>query len=310
MAKIGVFDSGYGGLTILKEIRKTLPEYDYIYLGDNARAPYGTHSFDVIYRYTLQAVKYLFEQDCNLVILACNTASAKALRTIQQRDLPIMNAERVKELKNERVNVLGVIRPTVEAVPEITKTGHVGILATPATVSSESYVLELEKIARERVKELKNERVKELVVTQQACPMWVPLIEAGEHNEPGAKYFIGKYLRELLTKDPQIDTIVLGCTHYPLLKDRIDEWLNYRQEIGESEFPAPKELPHITTIAQGELEAESLRDYLTRHPEYREPLSKGGTCTYLTTENADRFAQAASNFLGAQVCAQSIQLGD
>ena len=306
MAKIGVFDSGYGGLTILKEIRKTLPEYDYIYLGDNARAPYGTHSFDVIYRYTLQAVKYLFEQDCNLVILACNTASAKALRTIQQLDLPIINAERVKELKNERVNVLGVIRPTVEAVPEITKTGHVGILATPATVSSESYVLELEKIANERVKELKNESVHELVVTQQACPMWVPLIEAGEHNEPGAKYFIGKYLRELLAKDPQIDTIVLGCTHYPLLKDRIDEWLNYRQEIGESEFPAPKELPHITTIAQGELEAESLRDYLTRHPEYREPLSKGGTCTYLTTENADRFAQSASIFLDTPIVAEHI----
>lgn len=306
MAKIGVFDSGYGGLTILKEIRKTLPEYDYIYLGDNARAPYGTHSFDVIYRYTLQAVKYLFEQDCNLVILACNTASAKALRTIQQLDLPIINAERVKELKNERVNVLGVIRPTVEAVPEITKTGHVGILATPATVSSESYVLELEKIANERVNELTNERVKELVVTQQACPMWVPLIEAGEHNEPGAKYFIGKYLRELLAKDPQIDTIVLGCTHYPLLKDRIDEWLNYRQEIGESEFPVPKELPHITTIAQGELEAESLRDYLTRHPEYREPLSKGGTCTYLTTENADRFAQSASIFLDTPIVAEHI----
>ena len=306
MAKIGVFDSGYGGLTILKEIRKTLPEYDYIYLGDNARAPYGTHSFDVIYRYTLQAVKYLFEQDCNLVILACNTASAKALRTIQQLDLPIINAERVKELKNERVNVLGVIRPTVEAVPEITKTGHVGILATPATVSSESYVLELEKIANERVKELKNESVHELVVTQQACPMWVPLIEAGEHNEPGAKYFIGKYLRELLAKDPQIDTIVLGCTHYPLLKDRIDEWLNYRQEIGESEFPAPKELPHITTIAQGDLEAESLRDYLTRHPEYREPLSKGGTCTYLTTENADRFAQSASMFLDTPIVAEHI----
>ena len=306
MAKIGVFDSGYGGLTILKEIRKTLPEYDYIYLGDNARAPYGTHSFDVIYRYTLQAVKYLFEQDCNLVILACNTASAKALRTIQQLDLPIINAERVNELKNERVNVLGVIRPTVEAVPEITKTGHVGILATPATVSSESYVLELEKIANERVNELTKERVKELVVTQQACPMWVPLIEAGEHNEPGAKYFIGKYLRELLAKDPQIDTIVLGCTHYPLLKDRIDEWLNYRQEIGESEFPVPKELPHITTIAQGELEAESLRDYLTRHPEYREPLSKGGTCTYLTTENADRFAQSASMFLDTPIVAEHI----
>ena len=309
MAKIGVFDSGYGGLTILKEIRKTLPEYDYIYLGDNARAPYGTHSFDVIYRYTLQAVKYLFEQDCNLVILACNTASAKALRTIQQLDLPIINRLRVTGYGLQgRVNVLGVIRPTVEAVPEITKTGHVGILATPATVSSESYVLELEKIANERVKELKNESVHELVVTQQACPMWVPLIESGEHNEPGAKYFIGKYLRELLAKDPQIDTIVLGCTHYPLLKDRIDEWLNYRQEIGESEFPAPKELPHITTIAQGELEAESLRDYLTRHPEYREPLSKGGTCTYLTTENADRFAQSASNFLSAPITAEHIDL--
>ena len=309
MAKIGVFDSGYGGLTILKEIRKTLPEYDYIYLGDNARAPYGTHSFDVIYRYTVQAVKYLFEQDCNLVILACNTASAKALRTIQQKDLPVINGKNDNAaLDGMKRNVLGVIRPTVEAVPEITKTGHVGILATPATVSSESYVLELEKIANERVKELKNESVHELVVTQQACPMWVPLIEAGEHNEPGAKYFIGKYLRELLAKDPQIDTIVLGCTHYPLLKDRIDEWLNYRQEIGESEFPAPKELPHITTIAQGELEAESLRDYLTRHPEYREPLSKGGTCTYLTTENADRFAQSASNFLSAPITAEHIDL--
>ena len=307
MAKIGVFDSGYGGLTILKEIRKTLPEYDYIYLGDNARAPYGTHSFDVIYRYTLQAVKYLFEQDCNLVILACNTASAKALRTIQQLDLPIINGLRVTgDGLQGKVNVLGVIRPTVEAVPEITKTGHVGILATPATVSSESYVLELEKIANERVNELTKERVKELVVTQQACPMWVPLIEAGEHNEPGAKYFIGKYLRELLAKDPQIDTIVLGCTHYPLLKDRIDEWLNYRQEIGESEFPVPKELPHITTIAQGELEAESLRDYLTRHPEYREPLSKGGTCTYLTTENADRFAQSASMFLDTPIVAEHV----
>ena len=307
MAKIGVFDSGYGGLTILKEIRKTLPEYDYIYLGDNARAPYGTHSFDVIYRYTLQAVKYLFEQDCNLVILACNTASAKALRTIQQLDLPIINGLRVTgDGLQGQVTVLGVLRPTVEAVPEITKTGHVGILATPATVSSESYVLELEKIANERVNELTNERVKELVVTQQACPMWVPLIEAGEHNEPGAKYFIGKYLRELLAKDPQIDTIVLGCTHYPLLKDRIDEWLNYRQEIGESEFPVPKELPHITTIAQGELEAESLRDYLTRHPEYREPLSKGGTCTYLTTENADRFAQSASIFLDTPIVAEHV----
>ena len=298
MAKIGVFDSGYGGLTILDAIRKKLPQYDYLYLGDNARAPYGTHSFDVIYRYTLQAVKYLIEQDCALVILACNTASAKALRTIQQHDLPVINAERMKELKSERVNVLGVIRPTVEAVPSITKTGHVGILATPATVSSESYVLELEKIAPE------------LTIVQHACPMWVPLIEAGEHNEPGAKYFIGKYLREILAKDPQIDTLVLGCTHYPLMKAKIDNWLEFRHELDESEFPLPVNSPKVTTIAQGELEAKSLADYLSRHPEYREQLSQGGTCTYLTTENADRFAQSASNFLSAPICAKTIQLGD
>ena len=291
--KIGVFDSGYGGLTILDAIRKKLPQYDYLYLGDNARAPYGTHSFDVIYRYTLQAVKYLIEQDCALVILACNTASAKALRTIQQNDLPVINKSRA-----QKVNVLGVIRPTVEAVPTITKTGHVGILATPATVSSESYVLELEKIAPE------------LTNVQHACPMWVPLIEAGEHNEPGAKYFIGKYLREILAKDPQIDTLVLGCTHYPLIKERIDNWLEFRHELDESEFPQPTDSPKVTTIAQGELEADSLADYLARHPEYREQLSQGGTCTYLTTENADRFSQSASNFLSAPICAKTIQLGD
>ncbi len=293
MAKIGVFDSGYGGLTILDAIRKKLPQYDYLYLGDNARAPYGTHSFDVIYRYTLQAVKYLIEQDCALIILACNTASAKALRTIQQHDLPLINKSRA-----QKVNVLGVIRPTVEAVPTITKTGHVGILATPATVSSESYVLELEKIAPE------------LTIVQHACPMWVPLIEAGEHNEPGAKYFIGKYLREILAKDPQIDTLVLGCTHYPLMKAKIDNWLEFRHELDESEFPLPTDSPKVTTIAQGELEAKSLADYLNRHPEYREQLSTGGTCTYLTTENADRFAQSASNFLSAPISAKTIQLGD
>lgn len=308
MAKIGVFDSGYGGLTILDAIRKKLPQYDYLYLGDNARAPYGTHSFDVIYRYTLQAVKYLIEQDCALIILACNTASAKALRTIQQHDLPVINAERVKELKNERVNVLGVIRPTVEAVPTITKTGHVGILATPATVSSESYVLELEKLAGYRDTGIPECR--KLVITQQACPLWVPLIEAGEHNEPGAKYFIGKYLREILAKDPQIDTLVLGCTHYPLMKAKIDNWLEFRHELDESEFPQPTDSPKVTTIAQGELEADSLADYLSRHSEYREQLSQGGTCTYLTTENADRFSQSASNFLSAPISAKTIQLGE
>jgi len=299
MAKIGIFDSGYGGLTILEAIRKELPQYDYLYLGDNARAPYGTHSFDVIYRYTLQAVKYLFEQDCTLVILACNTASAKALRTIQQRDLPEINLQlAITNHQSRRVNVLGVIRPTVEAVPAITKTGHVGILATPATVSSESYVLELEKIAPE------------LTVVQQSCPLWVPLIEAGEHNEPGAKYFIGKYLREILAKDPQIDTLVLGCTHYPLMKTQIDKWLAFHHEIEESEFPEPLETPCVKTIAQGELEAKSLADYLLRHPEYREQLSQGGTCTYLTTENADRFAQSASYFIGEKISAKSISLED
>ena len=302
MAKIGVFDSGYGGLTILDAIRKKLPQYDYLYLGDNARAPYGTHSFDVIYRYTLQAVKYLIEQDCALIILACNTASAKALRTIQQTFLPEINkpnpSPSLKGREKKTVNVLGVIRPTVEAVPAITKTGHVGILATPATVSSESYVLELEKIMSERVSELENEGVRELVVTQQACPMWVPLIEAGEHRNEGADFFVEKYLREILAKDPQIDTLVFGCTHYPLMKERISHRLSVI-----SNQP-------IQTIAQGSLVATSLADYLRRHPEYREQLSQNGTCTYLTTENADRFAQSASNFLSAPICAKTIQLGE
>ena len=300
MAKIGIFDSGYGGLKILEAIRKELPQYDYLYLGDNARAPYGTHSFDVIYRYTLQAVQYLLDNDCALVILACNTASAKALRTIQQKDLPL--------IKDKKVNVLGVIRPTVEAVPAITKTGHVGILATPATVSSESYVLELEKIAPE------------LAISQQACPMWVPLIEAGEHHTPGAKYFVGEYLRQILAKDPKIDTLVFGCTHYPLLKEVIDGWLAYHYQIEESEFPKPQKATHITTIAQGELVADSLKDYLSRHPEYESKLSKTaslsasgesfpmGSCHYLTTENADRFSQSASLFLSTPVQAEHIDL--
>jgi len=288
MAKIGVFDSGYGGLTILEAIRRELPEYDYLYLGDNARAPYGTHSFDVIYRYTLQAVQYLINKNCALIILACNTASAKALRTIQQRDLPL--------IKDKKVNVLGVIRPTVEAVPEITKSKHVGILATPATVSSESYVLELEKIAPD------------LTISQQACPMWVPLIEAGEHNSPGAKFFVGKYLREILAKDPEIDTLVLGCTHYPLLKAKIDEWLTYRHDIEESEFPTPVNALKIQTIAQGDLVAKSLADYLRRHPEYTSQLSLNGTCHYLTTENADRFSQSASLFLASPISAEHVIL--
>ena len=311
MAKIGIFDSGYGGLTILEAIRKELPQYDYLYLGDNARAPYGTHSFDVIYRYTLQAVKYLFSQDCALVILACNTASAKALRTIQQKDLKVINGgngENGDAALNGGMkrNVLGVIRPTVEAVPGITKTGHVGILATPATVSSESYVLELQKIAEG------------LQVTQQACPLWVPLIENGEHNGPGAKYFVGKYLRELLAKDSQIDTLVLGCTHYPLLKEMIEGWLRYHEEIEESNFPQAIHTEHIRIISQGTLVAKSLADYLRRHPEYESRLTKAtplstdstvcGSCRYMTTENADRFSQSAPIFLSSPVQAEHIDL--
>lgn len=274
--KIGVFDSGYGGLTILQAIRKVLPQYDYIYLGDNARAPYGTHSFEVIYRYTLQAVRYLFDQGCTLVILACNTASAKALRTIQQCDLPAINNA------SRKVNVLGVIRPTVEAVPTITQTGHVGILATPATVSSESYVLELAKISEA------------IQVAQQACPLWVPLIEAGEHESQGADFFVDKYLQSLLSRDPKIDTLVLGCTHYPLLLPKIEQWL--------------KEAKQVRVIAQGSLVADSLADYLQRHPEYRDQLSQNGTCIYLTTEDAGRFSESASLFLDAPVQAQQICL--
>ena len=278
--RIGVFDSGYGGLTILDAIRRELPQYDYLYLGDNARAPYGTHSFDVIYRYTLQAVKYLFDHDCALVILACNTASAKALRTIQQKDLPLIN--------DKMVNVLGVIRPTVEAVPAITKTGHVGILATPATVSSESYVLELQKIFQN------------LEISQQACPLWVPLIENGEHLNPGADYFVDLYLRQILEKDPQIDTLVLGCTHYPLLLPKIAQWIKNNGK----RFAAGD----IQVISQGYLEAKSLADYLRRHPEYESQLSQGGSCRYLTTENADRFSQSASLFLSTPVQAEHIDL--
>ena len=280
MAKIGIFDSGYGGLTILEAIRKELPQYYYLYLRDNARAPYGTHSFDVIYRYTLQAVQYLLDNDCALVILACNTASAKALRTIQQKDLPL--------IKDKKVNVLGVIRPTVEAVPAITKTGHVGILATPATVSSESYVLELEKIAPE------------LAISQQACPMWVPLIEASEHLGEGADYFVDLYLRKILEKDPQIDTLILGCTHYPLLLPKISQWIrNNGKRFAASD---------IQVISQGYLEAKSLADYLSRHPEYESQLSQNASCHYLTTENADRFSQSASLFLSAPVSAEHIDL--
>ena len=268
---IGVFDSGYGGLTILSKIRQLLPEYDYLYLGDNARAPYGTRSFDVIYEYTLQAVNYLHEQGCNLIILACNTASAKALRTIQQHDI-----------NPDELRVLGVIRPTVEVIPERTKTKHIGVLATPGTVASESYVIEL----------LKQDPT--LVVTQQACPMWVPLIESGEHLGEGANYFVEKYLNELLEQDPLIDTIILGCTHYPLIQDKIEAYLLQTNR-------------HISVVSQGVIVASSLADYLRRHAEFSQD-SKGGTCRYLTTESATKFSESASLFLSEPIEAQHIEL--
>ncbi len=282
---IGIFDSGYGGLTILNQIRQVLPEYDYLYLGDNARAPYGTRSFDVIYEYTLQAVKYLHQQGCNLIILACNTASAKALRTIQQRDI-----------NPDQLRVLGVIRPTVEVIPQRTQTKHIGVLATPGTVASESYVIEL----------LKQDPT--LIITQQACPMWVPLIESGEHLGDGANYFVEKYLTELLTRDPLIDTIILGCTHYPLIQSKIEAFLRKYEHttslIQNSKFKI---------ISQGEIVAHSLADYLLRHPEIVKRISspsKGRSegVTYLTTESATKFAESASLFLSEPISAHHIEL--
>lgn len=293
--KIGVFDSGYGGLTILSKIREQLPKYDYLYLGDNARAPYGTRSFPVIYDYTLQAVRYLQSQGCRLIILACNTASAKALRTIQQHDID-----------PDRLRVLGVIRPTVEVVPSLTRNGHIGILATPGTVSSESYVIELQHqmSAMDEKMSTVNEKMSivnyQLSIVQESCPLWVPLIEAGEHDSDGADFFVRKYLDELLARDPLIDTIVLGCTHYPLLLPKIEAYLR--------ELPITDHRSPITVISQGELVANSLADYLSRHPEIEQDCSKGGTCRYLTTEAADRFSDSARIFINQPVTAEHVSL--
>ena len=283
--KIGVFDSGYGGLTILEQIRKQLPEYDYLYLGDNARAPYGTHSFEVIHQYTWQAVQYLFGADCSLVILACNTASAKALRTIQQQDLPQWLQLSNCKLSNCSIrNVLGVIRPTAEVVALRTRNGHIGVLGTPGTVQSGSYAIELQK------------QRADLLVAQQACPMWVPLIENGEHLQTGADYFVEKYLRLLFLRDPQIDTLVLGCTHYPLLMPKIQAIL-------------PAIVAHeVEVVAQGEIVARSLKDYLRRHTDLAATLSQGATCTYLTTEQADKFSESASLFLHTPIEARHVVL--
>lgn len=268
---IGVFDSGYGGLTILSKIREALPGYDYIYLGDNARTPYGTRSFDIVYEFTLQAVNKLFEMGCHLVILACNTASAKALRSIQINDLPKIDPHR---------RVLGVIRPTVECIGNITQSRHVGVLATAGTIKSESYPLEIHKL------------YPDITVSGEACPMWVPLVENNEANSPGADYFIRKYINSLLDKDHEIDTVILGCTHYPLLLPKIKQYMPQK----------------IQVVAQGEYVAESLKDYLRRHPEMDAKCTRGGNCTFCTTEAEDKFIESASAFLNEEISVQRISL--
>lgn len=271
MGPIGVFDSGYGGLTILSELREKLPQYDYLYLGDNARAPYGPRSFDVVYEFTLQAVQELFDRGCHLVILACNTASAKALRTIQQKDLP-------RIAPNKRV--LGVIRPSTEIVGSISTTKHIGILATQGTVLSNSYVIEIGKFSPE------------CTVVQHACPMWVPLIENNEYSTHAGKEFIRNDIEKLLQQDSQIDTIVLGCTHYPVLKEYI-----------ESIIP-----PHIKVIAQGKIIAESLAAYLNRHPEIDSNCTKNGIVNYLTSENPSEFDANAQVFVKSSVKSNHVSL--
>jgi len=271
MAPIGVFDSGFGGLSILREIRRVLPQYDYLFLGDNARAPYGTRSFQLVYEFTLQAVKHLFDQGCQLVILACNTASAKALRSIQQRDLPVIDPRR---------RVLGVIRPTVEAVGNISQTGHVGVFGTPGTIASQSYDIEITKLHHQ------------FKVFGHACPMWVPLVENCESDGDGADYFVKKDINALLAMDSEIDTVILGCTHYPLLQHKIEQYMPQG----------------INVVAQGDIVAHSLEDYLQRHPEIEQCCSQGGTCQYLTTDDAEKFGTMASVFVNETVTATKIKL--
>ena len=268
---IGVFDSGYGGLTVLKEIVKVLPQYDYIYLGDNARAPYGPRSFDTVYNYTWECVQWFFKQECSLVILACNTASAKALRTIQQNNLPVTAPGK---------RVLGVIRPTTERIGEFTKTGSVGILGTNGTVQSGSYLIEIEKF------------FPQLKVYQQACPMLVPLIENREYETEGADFFLKKYLKKLLSQSDKIDTALLACTHYPLLKNKFKEFL-------------PKE---VAVISQGDIVAESLADYLGRHSEMEEKCSKTGEILFYTTDSAEDFDKQASIFYSRNVASKHVDL--
>ena len=268
---IGVFDSGYGGLTILRQIRRLMPQYDYLYLGDNARAPYGTRSFDVVYEFTRQAVRFLFGQGCHLVILACNTASAKALRSIQQNDLPELDPQR---------RVLGVIRPTVEAVGDISKSRHVGVMATPGTIRSTTYELEIAKLHPD------------IRVTGEACPMWVSLVENDEYDSPGADYFVRERIDNLLRRDPDIDSVILGCTHYPLLMGKIRRYMPQG----------------ICIIEQGSYVAESLQDYLTRHDEMTRRITCGGSVRFLTTERAETFGQNATTFMGEPLSAERVCL--
>lgn len=266
---IGVFDSGYGGLTILSEIRKKLPDYDFLYLGDNARAPYGNRSFDIVYEYTLEAVKLLFSRGCHLVILACNTASAKALRTIQQQDLPLLDPSK---------RVLGVIRPSTEEIGQLTKSKHVGVLATEGTVQSQSYVIELQKFGPE------------ITVNQQSCPLWVPLIESNEHFSEASKNIILKDVSSLLAKDPKIDTIILGCTHYPLIHEFLTSIVS----------------PKIQIVSQGKIVANKLEQYLLNHPELSVRCSKNGRVHFLTTEDSKIFNENATRFLRNSVHAETV----
>lgn len=268
---IGVFDSGYGGLTILHGIRQLLPDYDYIYLGDNARAPYGSRSFDVVYQFTRQAVMKLFESGCQLVILGCNTASAKALRSIQQNDLPKLDPQR---------RVLGVIRPTAEVIGKLTHSRHVGVLATEGTIKSHSYKLEIQKLWND------------VMVTGIPCPLWVPIIENNEADTPGADYFVKKRIDLILERDPQIDTLILGCTHYPILMPKI------RKHVPEN----------VQIVAQGEYVAKSLQDYLRRHPDMEQRCTKHGTVRFLTTENPEKFKENAQIFIHEEVNVEHVDL--
>ncbi|MCM1080001.1 MAG: glutamate racemase [Bacteroidales bacterium] len=270
MSPIGVFDSGYGGLTILQKLQERLPQYDYLYLGDNARAPYGSRSFDVVYEFTRQAVAKLFDLGCNLVILGCNTASAKALRSIQQNDLIAYNLSHPAPGETEgHRRVLGVIRPTVEKIGHITETRHIGYVATEGTVRSNSYELEMAKF------------FPDIKVTGQACPLWAAIVEAGEADSEGADFFVRKRIRQLLAKDSLIDTILLGCTHYPLLINSL------RKAVPQG----------IGILPQGDIIVESLADYFRRHPDMDNRCSKGGTTRYLTTESPERFKECAQIFL-------------